>query len=170
MMLTCRRPARAKLSVRSFGAVIALGLVGSLSSAEADDFGGPRFRKGLWHFVRTLDLVVDRKVKHRLLEREMTACVDPTQSMIATFSSPPIASCVSAKPERVGNRYTFANRCDYMGPVRTTITVNSDASYTELNELHSATVPRAELVVAERLGDCEPGGGKSEDVSATSLH
>jgi len=85
------------------------------SQAKAEEtFEGPSFRRGMWHFVRTLDLVVHRKNKQRLLAREMTRCVDPTQSMKATFSSPSVGSCVSSKPERSDNKYTFANRCDHM--------------------------------------------------------
>jgi hypothetical protein len=109
----------------------------------------------MWHFVRTLDLTVHQKTKQRLLEREMTRCVDPTVAMKATFSSPSVGNCVSAKPERSDNKYTFANRCDYMGPVSTVITVHSDESYTELNELTVGKLPRTELVVARRVGDCQ---------------
>ena len=133
---------------------IALLTLGSVSPAKAEEFDGPSFRKGLWHFVRTLDLVAHRKNRHRLLERELTACVDPTQAMKATFASPSIGNCVSSKPEKLENKYVFSNRCDYMGPVSTTITVNSDESYTELNELHAGNLPREELVVAQRVGDC----------------
>ncbi len=94
----------------------------------------------------------------------MTACVDPTQAMKATFASPSVGNCVSARAEKVDNKYVFSNRCDYMGPVSTVITVNSDASYTEQNELHAGNLPRVELVVAERLGDCEAG------TAAASVH
>jgi hypothetical protein len=45
-----------------------------VEQVAADQFKGPSFRKGLWHFVRTLDLVAHRKSKQRLLERELTAC------------------------------------------------------------------------------------------------
>lgn len=169
-MPTCGQLANAKVCVRYLCGAIALALVGSLAPAKADDFDGPSFRKGLWHFVRTLDLVAHRKTKQRVLEREMTACVDPTVSMRATFASPSIGGCVSAKPEKVSNKYIFANRCDYMGPVSTTITVNSDGSYTEMNELNTGATPRVELVVAERLGDCEAQPLKSDAVSSISRH
>jgi hypothetical protein len=109
----------------------------------------------MWHFVRTLELVVSSKNRQRLLAREMTRCVDPTQAMKVTFSTAPVGNCVSARPERSGNRYTFANRCDYIGPVSTTITVHSDESYTEANVLTVGKLPRSELVVARRIGDCE---------------
>jgi len=131
---------------------LALLVSGALSSqANAQDlYETPSFRKGMWHFVRTLET----KNKQRLLEREMTRCVDPTHAMKATFSSPSVGSCVSSKPERSDNKYSFANRCDHMGPVSTVITVYSDASYTELNQLTAGKLPRTELIVARRVGDC----------------
>lgn len=144
---------------------LALGviLLGPLAtSASAESHQGPTFRKGMWHFVRTLELVVSAKNRQRLLAREMTRCVDPTHAMKVTFSTAPVGNCVSAKPEKSGNKYTFANRCDYMGPVSTVITVHSDESYTEANELTVGKLPRAELVVARRIGDCQ------EDIQVSS--
>jgi hypothetical protein len=153
-----------------FCVLIALIMVGSSSSHAEEKFEGPSFRKGLWHFVRTLELVTQRKTKYRLLEREVTRCVDPTVAMKATFSSPSVGNCVSSKPEKSDNKYTFANRCDYMGPVSTVITVHSDESYTEFNELTVGKLPREELVVAKRVGDCkdEPSNAFSSQVSAGS--
>src|SRR6266478_7384465 len=148
--------AKPRARLRYFCLAIALFAVGPfISQARADGFEGPSFRKGMWHFARTLDLVAHRKNKHRVLEREMTRCVDPTVSMKATFASPSVAKCVSAKPEKSDNKYTFSNRCDYMGPVSTVITVHSDESYEEVNELTVGNLPRSELVVAHRVGDCQ---------------
>jgi len=142
-----------------FCVLIALTMAGPTSSqASAEEaFQGPSFRKGLWHFVRTLELVAHQRTRHRLLEREVTRCVDPTIAMKATFSSPSVGNCVSAKPEKSDNKYIFSNRCDYMGPVSTVITVHSDESYTELNELTVGKLPREELVIANRIGDCQDG-------------
>src|SRR5579859_1341463 len=123
MLITFKSSTCTKQAVRYLCAALALGALGSLSPARADDFEGPSFRKGLWHFVRTLDFVAHRTTKHRIFEREQTACVDPTHSMKATFASPPVGNCVSAKPEKIANKYVFSNRCDYSGPVSTVITV-----------------------------------------------
>jgi hypothetical protein len=84
----------------------------------------------------------------------MTRCVDPTNAMKDIFASPNVGSCRSTKPERVRNRYTFANRCDYLGPVRTDITVHSEEAYTELNVLKVGNFPKVDKVVAQRIGDC----------------
>lgn len=141
-------------------ALVAAGLAPSPSQAEG--FEGPSFRKGLWHFVRTLELIAHQKHRHRILEREMTRCVDPTVAMKATFSSPSVGSCVSAKPEKSDNQYIFSNRCDYMGPVSTVITVQSDEAYTEVNELSVGKLPRVESVVANRVGDCQEDARASD--------
>ena len=135
--------------------------------AHADPFEGPSFKKGMWHFVRTLDLI-GQKTKRRIMEREMTRCVDPTHAMKATFSSGSVGSCVSSKPNRTDNKYTFANRCDFMGRVSTVITVHNEESYTELNELSQGAMPRQELVVARRVGDCPSEGSATEGKTAAS--
>jgi hypothetical protein len=165
-----KRAANPSVFLRCLCAAIVL-MVSSILAPEvkADPFEGPNFKKGLWHFVRTLDMVAFHKTKHRLLEREMTACVDPTDSMRATFASPSIGNCVSAKPEKTDNKYVFSNRCDYMGPVSTTITVYSDESYTEINELSKGMLPRVEQVVAQRVGDCKDSAQKG-DGSPTQSH
>jgi hypothetical protein len=168
-MTLCNHSASPKISLRCFYALVALMVLGPLSSqAKAEEFEGPSFRKGMWHFVRTLDLIVHRKNKQRLLEREMTRCVDPTLAMKATFSSPSVGNCVTAKPEKSDNKYTFSNRCDYMGPVSTVITVDSDESYTEVNELNVGKLPRTELVVAHRVGDCQDDTQNSGRASASA--
>src|SRR5689334_1928467 len=105
--------------------IVSAPLLSSHASAE-EGFGGPTFRKGLWKFVRTLEIVTQSSGGQKLLEREMTRCVDPTHAMKATFSSAPVGNCHSSKPQKVNNRYTFSNRCDYMGPVSTVITVHSE--------------------------------------------
>ena len=159
-----------KSSFEWFCVLVALIMVGPFSSQASAEggFGGPSFRKGMWHFVRTLELVTHRKTKHRLQEREMTRCVDPTVAMKATFSSPSVGSCVTATPEKSDNKYTFANRCDFMGPVSTVITVHSDESYTELNEVSVGKLPRQELVIAKRVGDCQEDAQKSGDHATLS--
>jgi hypothetical protein len=129
---------------------IALASAASLSFAQAEtsSFDGPSFRKGLWRFARTLEF------RDHVQQRDVTRFVDPTNAMRGTFSSPDIGNCRSARAERVANRYTFANRCDYMGPVQTQITVHSNEAYTELN-IPKAVYQPIDKVVARRIGDCE---------------
>jgi len=150
-MLSIRRGAGAKVISCCLFSVTALLVIEA--SARAETFEGPSFKRGMWHFVRTLDLI-GQKTNRRIMEREMTRCVDPTHAMKATFSSGSVGSCVSSKPNHTDNKYTFANRCDFMGRVSTVITGYSEESYTEGNELSQGTLPRKELVVAHRIGDC----------------
>ncbi|HMJ26691.1 MAG TPA: DUF3617 family protein [Pyrinomonadaceae bacterium] len=157
-MIVGKKPAREKSLVRSLSLVIALTISAPLLSSQAfaeEGFGGPSFRKGLWKFVRTLEIVShSSNGRQKLIEREMTRCVDPTMAMKATFASAPVGNCHSSKPEKVNNRYIFSNRCDYMGPVSTVITVHSDEAYTEVNEITVGQLPRKDLVIAKRIGDC----------------
>jgi hypothetical protein len=81
--------------------------------------------------------------------------------MRATFASPSVGNCVSANPEKSDNQYTFSNRCDYMGPVSTVITVHSDEAYTEVNELSVGNHPKVESVIAKRIGDCQEDAKRS---------
>lgn len=137
---------------------------------DDQSFSGPSFRKGLWRFIRTLDVVrnANKNFKYRVVNAETTRCVDPTHAMKATFSSAPVGSCISDKPEKVGNQYTFGRRCDYMGTVSTVITVRSDEAYTELNEVSTGENPRTDMVVATRIGDCDDGGGANVEKSAAA--
>ena len=124
--------------------------------AESSQTEAPSFRKGLWRFIRTLDVVrtSNKNVKYRVVDNEMTRCVDPTHAMKTTFSTAPVGACVSDKPEKDGNKYTFGRRCDYMGAVSTVITVHSSESYTEVNEVSTGDNPKTDLVTATRIGDC----------------
>jgi hypothetical protein len=141
-----------RLRARGSSLLVAIAVIGAASSsiaqAETSSFDGPSFRKGLWRFARTLEY------QDHVQQRNVTRCVDPTNAMRGTFASPDIGNCRSARAERVANRYTFANRCDYMGPVQTQITVHSDEAYTELN-IPKAVYQPIDKVVARRIGDCE---------------
>lgn len=132
--------------------LVALMVVVGAAPATAQDeasFSGPTFRKGLWRFDRTLEY------RDHVREGKVTRCVDPTNAMRGTFASPHIGNCRSDRAQRVANRYTFENRCDYMGPVRTHITVHSDEAYTELNVPKANVFQPIDRVVAKRIGDCD---------------
>lgn len=148
-----KRPRRREAQLFMFIAVAAA--LCAPAAAAADQFEGPRFRKGVWHFMRKIESVrAHSNVNVLLAQQESTRCVDPTLAMVHTFSSPNVGSCRSEKPHVSAGQYIFSNRCDFMGPVRTEITVESDAHYTEVNELAVGAFPRKETVVARRIGDC----------------
>ena len=141
-----------------------------VQQAEVSQTEAPSFRKGLWRFIRTLDVVrnANKNIKYRVVDKEMTRCVDPTQAMKATFSSAPVGSCVSDKPQKVGNKYTFGHRCDYLGAVSTVITVHNDESYTEVNEVSAGESPKTDFVIAKRIGDCNDEKAEDKLGSAVS--
>jgi hypothetical protein len=147
---------QSKVFACALGVVIALSatLLASHSAVAEENFSGPTFRKGMWRFVRTLEIGTSSNVRQKLLEREMTRCVDPTQAMKATFSSPSVGNCHSSRPQKINNKYVFSNRCDYMGPVSTVITVLSDEAYTEVNQINVGQAPRTDRVIARRISDC----------------
>jgi hypothetical protein len=127
----------------------------SLGAAHGEDW--PKFRRGVWQFERTLALT-SRKPEGQsqiLYKQQMRRCVDPSEAMKETFRPVSIGDCHSRRPERVDNQYVFALRCDYMGPVRTTINVESDVAYTEINELRGGEFPRTDTVIARRIAECE---------------
>jgi hypothetical protein len=168
-MRHCERPAASRFYRGClFGLIGSIGLVFSQSSVAAE-FDGPSFRKGMWRFVRTLDVTLHPTMKRQLMRQEATRCVDPTEAMKVTFSPATIGSCVSAKPEKESNTYVFAKRCDYMGPVRTVITVDSEDAYTEFNELIAGVLPKTDFVTARRISDCEDEGTKSREESSVGL-
>ncbi|HTM56631.1 MAG TPA: hypothetical protein VL175_21540 [Pirellulales bacterium] len=134
---------------------VAGGLVSTLGHADAQEW--PTFRKGIWHFERTLELnekagVVDQN--RVVFKNEARRCVDPSESMKETFRPFSIGNCHPTRPQRLANKYVFALRCDYMGPVKTTIEVLSDAAYTEINEVKVGDFPRTDTVVARRIAEC----------------
>jgi hypothetical protein len=125
---------------------------------QVQAYDGPSFSKGLWKFERSLE-VSSRKngmpnAKHVRVDPPVTRCVDPTEAMKETFRPVSIGSCHSTLPEKIRNGYHFAQRCDYLGPVKTIISIESETAYRETNELTVGPSPKKEIVVARRIGDC----------------
>ena len=149
---TIERRARKFVIKFVMGTVVLLLAGMAFLPAAAETFDVPSFRKGLWLFARKIEYPDHRVV---VREEEIIRCVDPTRAMQGIFSSPNLGNCQSTNAERIDNRYTFANRCDYSGPVRTDITVHSDESYTELNFLKAGHFPKVDSVSAQRIGDCD---------------
>lgn len=135
--------------------VVAIAAASSLSAAAAESFDGPSFRQGMWRFERTMERVhVQTAGKYVLMQEDMTRCVDPTIAMKETFAHRDVGRCHAADPQKISNHYIFTNRCDYLGPVRTEITVESDSAYVEVNALNVGTAPWVDTVVAHRIGEC----------------
>jgi len=130
-------------------------LLSSVAIASAGDFERPKFRGGLWHFERTVEYVRRPPNENLVVAKtDVTRCVDPNVAMATIFSSAPVGNCRSEPPQRFDNQYVFGNRCDFMGPVSTVITAESDSSYSEVNLLVAEPLPKRDTVIAHRIGDC----------------
>jgi hypothetical protein len=137
--------------------LVALALVapGSPGAAAAAEVGPPSFLPGLWHFERTIAQGGRSTVLPGAIfatRREVTRCVNPSAAMQETFRPVNVGNCRSTPPERTEKGFVFALRCDFIGPVRTVIEVESESAYTETHE--STLRPMKETIVARRLGDC----------------
>jgi hypothetical protein len=55
-----------------------------------------------------------------------------------------------------------------LGAVSTVITVHSDESYTEVNEISTGDNPKTDLVTAKRIGDCNDDKAEDKPRSAVS--
>lgn len=127
-------------------------------AAQSQGYDGPVFAKGLWSFERSLEVssrtAETPRSKHVRVDPTMTRCVDPTEAMKETFRSVSIGQCQPTAPEKGKNTYRFAKRCDHLGPVTTTIAIESPTAYREINETLAPAAPKKETVVARRVGDC----------------
>ena len=126
--------------------------------AQSQAYDGPVFAQGLWRFERSLEVSSRNsetaRSKHVRVDPAVTRCVDPTAAMKETFRSVTIGQCQSTAPEKGKNTYRFAKRCDHLGPVTTSITIESPTAYREINETLAPAAPKKETVVARRVGDC----------------
>jgi hypothetical protein len=153
---------------------IAISTFGSFaghSAAQAEELTKPKFRDGLWQFERTIEYVRRPPNQNLVLSKTTdTRCVDPNVAMNGIFASTAIGSCRSDSPQLFGNQYIFSNRCDFMGPVSTVLTAESEMSYTEVNQLASEPLPKRDTVIARRVGDCQVAGGtRTSEISSSRI-
>src|SRR6187200_889200 len=114
-------------SFRNTISILALVVFVLACGESVQAYDGPTFSKGMWLFQRSTEFVTKhwvlpnaRRVK---VEQPVVRCVNPTEAMIETFRSVSIGACQSTPPERKKNTFVFAKRCDYLGPVKTVISV-----------------------------------------------
>jgi hypothetical protein len=136
-------------------ATVLVCLVGNAAPTNATEW--PTFRKGVWRFERTLQINdgVFSGQPRVLFKQDVKRCVDPSEAMKETFRPLIVGNCRSTPPQKIADTYVFSQRCDYMGPVRTTINVQNDSAYTEINELEVGELPRTDTVIAHRLSSCD---------------
>jgi hypothetical protein len=150
-------------SIASMAALFVLASAGSVQAqatqmqGQTQGYDGPQFTQGLWRFERSVEVSSRNSslpnTSHMRVQPAVVRCVDPTQAMKETFRPASVGSCHSAAPEKSRNTYSFAKRCDHMGPVKTVISVESATAYRETNEL-LGPMAKKETVVARRIGEC----------------
>jgi hypothetical protein len=132
-------------------------MIWPVAMARGDYVEVPTFRTGLWQFERIVaqgavtPIFADATFA---VKQRSTRCVDPNVAMQEVFGSRTVGNCRPATPIKIANRYVFAKRCDFAGPVRTLIEVESDAAYVEINESTASNPLRTEIIIARRIGDC----------------
>ncbi len=150
-------PRRILLAVAAACALLA-------TSSASFAYDGPTFRGGLWKFERTLE--TDGKPNNRLqtsglpIARQMTRCVNPTDALkgelTAKFMPFRVGACDTKDLQKTDNGYVFQKICGGAAPVKAEIDVKSDSAYTEIHEGRIGKIPTKEIVVAHRVGDCDP--------------
>ena len=117
----------------------------------------PQFTHGLWRFERVVEVGSRNSslpnTSQMRVQPVVIRCVDPTQAMKETFRPASVGACHPTAPEKSRNTYSFAKRCDHMGPVKTVISVESASAYRETNEL-LGPMAKKETVIARRIGEC----------------
>jgi hypothetical protein len=151
-------PTRRFTSLRVLVLVVGLCLVMTPLGSQPRAYDGPTFEKGLWLFQRSTEFITRhwvlpnaRRIK---VEPAQIRCVNPTEAMVEIFRPVRIGSCESSVPEKRNQNFIFAKRCDYLGPVKTVISVESGVAYRETNETLSSGSPKKDIIVARRVGDC----------------
>jgi hypothetical protein len=142
----------------AFCLLAGLVLIACLVAKQACAYDGPTFLQGLWLFQRSTEFTTRHWIlpnaKRVKVEPPVTRCVNPTEAMVETFRPASIGSCQSTLPSRKNNTFIFAKRCDYLGPVKTVISVESEFAYRETNELLAGKPSKTDIIVARRVGDC----------------
>ncbi len=153
-------PRRVMLAIAAACVLFAAG-----SESFADD--GPTFRSGLWKFERTLETngeATDRLQTSGLsIARQMTRCVNPTLELKEELTPLKVGACNTRDLRKTDDGYVFEKVCGNAAPIKSEINVKSDSAYTEIHEGNIGKLSTKEIVVAHRIGDCDPGKHVSVD-------
>jgi hypothetical protein len=140
---------------------VAGGVICALLVTESESFAydGPVFRSGLWRFERTLETdgrPTDRlQTSGLLIDRHMTRCTDPTRAMRLEFAPMQFGTCGAKDVRKTSDGYAFEKVCSGSKPIKTEINVRNDSAYTEINQGDIGKISSKEILVAQRVGDCQ---------------
>jgi hypothetical protein len=111
-------------------------------------------------------LEADGKPTNRLptsglsIDREMTRCVNPTSALKAEFTPSHFGVCKTKDVRKTNGGYVLQKACESGVPIETQIDVKNDGAYTETNKGSIGKISTKEIVVAQRVGDCERSGSE----------
>jgi hypothetical protein len=140
---------------------VAAGVVFALlvTKSESLAYDGPVFRSGLWKFERSLETdgrSTDRlQTSGLLIDRQTTRCTDPTRAIRLEFAPKQFGTCGAKDVRKTGDGYAFEKVCSGSRPIKTEIEVKGDSAYTEINQGDIGKISSKEILVAQRVGDCQ---------------
>jgi hypothetical protein len=113
----------------------------------------PAFQPGLWEYQRTVLTTADTNPRKSSVRK----CSDPTSEIRRKLDELRQKGCQLSGPKSWGNRYQSTWRCpSASGPliVRDTVTVNSETSYQDDNQINAGARITRSTIVANWLGNC----------------
>jgi hypothetical protein len=113
----------------------------------------PAFQPGLWEYRRQVLLAANPKAQ----ESNVRKCSDPSSEIRRTMLELQQKGCQFSSLAAKGNQYRSSWTCPVPGGVvvdRNVVTVKSETSYQDDNEVRSSGQLTRSTVVATRLGDC----------------
>jgi hypothetical protein len=116
----------------------------------------PSFRKGLWEFNRTIEPQVPGGKATTMTTKQ---CTDPTVDMKRMNDMLTKQGCKFSPVSVRGNVYSFSSACRIQGvpaESQSVITAESENAYTVHVTASGSAGATKELLVAKRVGDCQP--------------
>ena len=117
----------------------------------------PAFQPGLWEYQRTVLTAADPKPQKSSIRK----CSDPSSEIKQRMSELQRKGCQFSPLLTRGKQYLSTWRCPVSSGAlidRNVVTVHSDVSYQDDNEVHAGEHMSRSTVVANRLGECPPQG------------
>ena len=119
----------------------------------------PTFKPGLWEYQRTLLSAANAAPQKSSFSR----CSDPSQEIRQKLAAMKQKGCTftplnAARRDRYVSTWKCPSTAGGTLVIRNAVTVKSDRSYQDVNEIRTADRVTRSLVVANRIGDCSDGG------------
>lgn len=120
----------------------------------------PAFQPGLWEYERTVFTAADPKPQKSSIRK----CSDPSSEIKQRMRELQRKGCQFSPLLARGKQYLSTWRCPVSSGAlvdRNVVTVKSDRSYQDDNEVHAGEHISRSTVVANRLGECPAQGSNT---------